>query len=300
MQKLLKGFIIDMERTLSIKIDSSMHGKRVDYILKNYLNISSALIIRLKKDENGIMLNGVHATVITKVSEGDIIVVNIKGEEAKNIIPVNIFLDVLWEDEDIIVVNKPGTMPVHPSRMHINDTLANAVLYHIGTKETIHIITRLDRETSGVVLIAKNPWAASILTEDIKNGKIKKEYIAIVNGALRPSRGTICAPIKRKEEDEMLRCVSEYGKEAITKYEIKKNTDKFCLVNLFPITGRTHQLRVHMSYIGHPIYGDSMYNAVQKDERTRLHCRKLTFFHPVTGKEISVVAKIPKDFNGLV
>ena len=121
-----------MGRILSIKINSSMHGQRVDYILKNYLKISSSLIIRLKKEKNGITLNGVHATVITKVSEGDIIVVNIKGEEAKNIIPVNIFLDVLWEDEDILVVNKPGTMPVHPSRMHINDTLANAVLYHIG------------------------------------------------------------------------------------------------------------------------------------------------------------------------
>ena len=117
---------------------------------------------------------------------------------------------------------------------------------------------------------------------------------------LRPLKGTICAPIKRKEEDEMLRCVSKEGKEAITKYEIKKNTDNFSLVKLFPITGRTHQLRVHMSYIGHPIYGDSMYNAVQKDERTRLHCKKLTFFHPVTGEEISVVAAIPEDFNGLV
>lgn len=289
-----------MARIISVKIDSAMHGQRIDYVLKEELKISDALMKRLKSEKNGIMLNGAHAAVIDKVSEGDILAVNIKGKNAENIIPVNIPLDVLWEDEDILVVNKPGTMPVHPSRIHINDTLANAVLYYTGSKEAIHIITRLDRETSGVVLIAKNPWAASLLGEDIKNGKIKKEYTAIVNGIPEHIKGKICAPIKKKEEREILRCISEDGKEAITLYELMKKTNGLSLIKLFPITGRTHQLRVHMSYIGHPIYGDSMYGAVQSGERTRLHCSRVTFLHPVTGEEISVDAPIPEDFDGLV
>ncbi len=295
-----KGFIVDMGREISIKINSAMHGHRIDYVLRKQLKISDILMKRLKNEKSGIMLNGVHAAVIAKVSEGDILAVNIKGKNAENIIPVNIPIDVLWEDEDILVVNKPGTMPVHPSRIHISDTLLNAVMHYTGGREVIHIITRLDRETSGVVLVAKNPWAAALLGEDIKNGKIKKEYIAIVNGIPEHFKGKVCAPIKKKASREILRCVSEDGKEAVTLYELIKKTDELSLIKLFPITGRTHQLRVHMSYIGHPIYGDSMYGAVQSGERTRLHCSRITFFHPVTGEEISVTAATPEDFNGLV
>ncbi|MBR5156305.1 MAG: RluA family pseudouridine synthase [Clostridia bacterium] len=285
-----------MGRVLSVEINSVMHGQKIDCVLKNQFKISDALMKQLKRDKNGIMLNDAHADVIDKVSRGDILVVNIKGKNAENIIPVNIPLDVIWEDEDILVVNKPGTMPVHPSRIHINDTLLNAVMYYMANGEIVHIITRLDRETSGVVLIAKNPWAAALMGEDIKNGKIKKEYIAVVNGIPEPFKGRICAPIIKKEERKILRCVSEDGKEAVTEYELIKKTDKLSLIKLFPITGRTHQLRVHMSYIGHPIYGDSMYGAAQTGERTRLHCQRITFIHPVTGEKISVTAPTPEDF----
>ena len=289
-----------MGKEINIKIDSEMHGHRIEYILEKHLKISSSLIKRLKREENGVLLNGVRTHVIAKVSEGDILNVNIKGKDTGNIIPVNIPLDILWEDEDILAVNKPRTMPVHPSGNHKTDTLANAVMYYIGDNEAIHIITRLDRETSGVVLIAKNPRAAAILTEDIKRGKIKKEYIAIVNGKPEPSAGTISEPIKRKECRGIARCVCKDGKEAVTLYEIMKTTDKFSLVKLFPITGRTHQLRVHMSYIGHPIYGDDMYGAAQQGERTRLHCHRITFLHPVTAEELSLTAILPEDFNNLV
>jgi len=289
-----------MEKEIRVKIDSAMHGHRIEYVLEKKLRISSSLIKRLKREENGVLLNGVRTAVITKVSEGDILTINIKGRETENIIPVNIPLDILWEDEDILVVNKSGTMPVHPSSTHKTDTLANAVIYYMGKRDAIHIITRLDRETSGVVLIAKNPMAASLMTEDMKNGKIKKEYIAIVNGILEPSEKTISAPIKKKDERGISRCVSCDGKEAVTLYEVIRKTEKLSLVKLFPITGRTHQLRVHMSYIGHPIYGDSMYGALQSGERTRLHCNRITFLHPVTGEEVSLTAATPEDFNGLV
>ncbi len=289
-----------MGKVISIKIDSAMHGHRIEYVLKKHLKISSSLIKRLKREENGIMLNGVHVTVITKVNEGDALVVNIKGRDTENIVPVNIPLEILWEDDDIIAVNKPGTMPVHPSGTHKTDTLANAVMYHIGTNEAIHIITRLDRETSGVVLIAKNRRAASLMTDDIKNRKIKKEYIAIVNGIPGVFKETISAPIKKKDCRGIARCVSQDGKEAVTLYEVMKQTERLSLVKLFPITGRTHQLRVHMSHIGHPIYGDNMYGAPQSGERTRLHCQRITFIHPATGEEISIDATVPDDFKGLV
>lgn len=289
-----------MGKVISIKIDSEMHGHRIEYVLEKKLKISSSLIKRLKRAENGIVLNGVQRAVIDKVSEGDILVVSIKGRDSENIIPVNFPIDVLWEDEDVLIVNKPGAMPVHPSAIRKTDTLANAVMYYIGKRETIHIITRLDRETSGVVLIAKNPRAAALLSEDIKNGKIKKEYIAIVNGIPEYSEGSVSAPIRKKDFKGILRCVSADGKEAVTLYEVMKKTDRLSFVKLFPITGRTHQLRVHMSYIGHPIYGDSMYGAPQIEERTRLHCRRVTFLHPVTNEEVSVTAAIPEDFNGIM
>ena len=288
-----------MGNVVSVKIDSSMHGHRIEYVLKK-LKISSSLMNRLKREKDGILLNGVQSPVIAKVSEGDTLVVNIKGRNAENIVPVNLPLDILCEDEDILVVIKPGTMPVHPSRNHKTDTLANAVMYYLGSKEAIHIITRLDRETSGVVLIAKNPRAAAILTEDMKTGKIKKEYIAVLNGVPVNLKDTICAPIKKKDGKGISRCVDKAGKEAVTQYEIMKKTDTLSLVKLFPITGRTHQLRVHMSYIGHPIYGDAMYGATQSGERTRLHCHRIIFLHPITREDIMVVAPIPKDFNGLV
>ena len=289
-----------MVKEISIKIDSELHGHRIEYVLEKELKISSSLIKRLKREEGGVMLNGVRTRVITKVCDGDVLTVNIKGKDAKNIVPAEIPLNILYEDEDVLVVNKPGNMPVHPSGLHKSDTLANAVVYYLKSRAAIHIITRLDRETSGVVLIAKNPRAAALLTEDMENGEIKKEYIAIVNGTPNPFEGTISAPIRKKAERGIARCVSDDGKESVTLYEVMGKADKLSVVKLIPITGRTHQLRVHMSYIGNPIYGDSMYGASQKGERVRLHCHRLNFLNPVTGKEVFVTAKIPDDFNGLL
>ena len=286
-----------MGKVINIKIDSEMHGHRIEYILEKRLSISSSLIKRLKRAHDGVLLNGVRVTVITKVSQGDELQVNIEGKEAENITPVNIPLDIIFEDDDILVVNKSGSMPVHPSRIHKNDTLANAVMYHIGTGKAIHIITRLDRETSGIVLVAKNPRAAAILTDEMKNGKIKKEYIAVVNGILKDKKGTISAPIKKKDCSGILRCVSDDGKDAVTNYETMEKAETLSLVKLFPLTGRTHQIRVHMSYIGNPIFGDSMYGAPQREGRCLLHCHKLVFTHPVTNDEVSFVTPIPEDFK---
>lgn len=284
-----------MEKVIILEIDAVLHGRKIESVLQKEMGISTTLIRRLKRIEGGIMLNGKQATVIERLSCGDELKITISGEECDNIIPVNLPIDVLYEDEDIIAVNKPRSMPTHPSRHHQTDTLANRVVSYLGKDSSFHAITRLDNDTSGVVLIAKNPFAAAVLTEDIRNRKIHKEYIAAVNGVPRPLRGKVSAPIKKKEGSGIARCVSPDGKEAITQYEVERICGEFSLVRLYPLTGRTHQLRVHMSYIGTPIYGDSMYGAPQRGKKTRLHCRAITFNHPISKRKTTISAPVPDD-----
>ncbi len=286
-----------MEKIITLKINNALHGLKIESVLEKHLKISTTLIRRLKRTEGGILLNEKEARVIQRVSVGDELTVKISGKEKENIIPVNLPIDVLWEDEDIIAVNKPRSMPTHPSKRHQRDTLANRIIYYLGQKSSFHAITRLDTDTSGVVLIAKNPLAAAQLTEDIKKRKISKEYIAAVNGVPPTVCGVVDAPIKKKEHSGILRCVSPHGKEAVTEYEVERRCGEISLVKLRPLTGRTHQLRVHMSYIGTPIYGDSMYGAPQTGEKTRLHCCKITFNHPITKEKITVSAPFPDDIT---
>ncbi|MBR2878602.1 MAG: RluA family pseudouridine synthase, partial [Clostridia bacterium] len=169
-----------------------------------------------------------------------------------------------------------------------------------GNNFTFRAITRLVRDTSGVVLIAKNPLSAANLSDDMKSGRIKKEYAAVTCGVPNPPKGRIDAPIKRLRESVILRCVSADGKEAVTDYETISVSGGLSLVRLYPLTGRTHQLRVHLSHIGTPIYGDDLYGAPQKNESTRLHCRKITFIHPHTKSETVLEAPLPQDMTDLI
>ena len=293
----LRYFINAMKKEIEITIEKESAGKKIEHILKVKAGLSETLIRRLKRTEGGILLNGKPAKVIEKVSFGDVVKVAVTEKSSQNIVPAKIHLDIIYEDEDILAVNKPRSMPTHPSKGHRDDTLANGVIYYLGQNSRFHVITRLDRDTSGVVLIAKNPVSAAFLTDEMKNGRIAKEYVAVLNGVLNPQKGIIKAPIKKKSETGIMRCVSPEGKEAVTKYRTVKIQDGISLVNLFPVTGRTHQLRVHMSYMNCPIYGDSLYGAVQKGERTLLHCRKISFTHPVTKKNISITAPLCDDIK---
>lgn len=284
-----------MEKVIILEIDVASHGRKIESVLQKEMGFSTTLIRRLKRIEGGIMLNGKQAIVIERLSCGDELKVTISGKECDNIIPVDLPINVLYEDEDIIAVNKPRSMPTHPSKDHQTDTLANRVVSYLGKDSSFHAITRLDNDTSGVVLIAKNPFAAAVLTEDIKNRKINKEYIAAVNGVPQPLCGKVSAPIKKKGESGIARCISPDGKEAITQYEVDRIFGEFSIVKLYPLTGRTHQLRVHMSYIGTPIYGDSMYGAPQLGEKTRLHCHTITFNHPISKRKTTISAPVPDD-----
>ena len=248
-----------MNKVIRLKIDNSLNGKTVKYILSEFLGISGAIITLLKKADDGIVLNGEKVFVNHKAQTGDELVISIYDENS-DICPAQLPLDIIFEDEDIIILNKPRSMPTHPSRNHYDDTLANALMYYYrDEKFTFRAVTRLDRDTSGVVLVAKNPLSGAILSESMKKGEISKQYVAIIDGIPEKESGRINAPIKRLQESIITRGVAPDGKEAITDYDVIKKSDNISFVRLFPITGRTHQLRVHMSYIGTPICGDSLY-----------------------------------------
>ncbi len=289
-----------MEKKIELRIDSVLHGRKIRYILRNYMGISATLVRRLKTQPGGILLNGQTAKQDTEVQTGDQLVLTIEDSASENIVPQNMPLSILYEDEDIIAVNKPRAMPTHPSQNHYADTLANAVAYYFrGQAFTFRVITRLDRDTSGVVVIAKNPLAAQILNRDMQNGEIRKEYAAVVCGEIKPCKGTVSAPIKRKEDSLILRVVSPDGKAAETEYAVEKTENGLSYVRLFPKTGRTHQIRVHMQYLGAPIYGDDLYGAPQTGERTRLHCCAVELYQPLTREKITISAPVPKDMQEL-
>lgn len=283
-----------MKKKLAVNIDKELAGKTIESILKRHLEMSASLISRLKRTENAVLLNGRTVRMIDRVKEGDCLEIVVRDREKGSVFKWNCPLDILYEDEDVLVVNKPRSMPTHPSKNHRTDTLANAVAHYLDTNTVFHAITRLDKDTSGVVLIAKNAHSAKILTESVKD--MKKEYIAVVNGVPFPKKGTIDCPIGR-EGSTMRRYICENGKAALTYYEVEEEKGDFSIVHLFPVTGRTHQLRVHLSHIGNPIYGDGMYGALQAGEKTLLHCYKLQFRHPVTKNKIEVIAPVPYDIK---
>lgn len=289
---------MQITKTITVNTDSSLNGKTIKSVIRNHLDISAAILTKLKKYPDGILVNGEHKNVNAVLISGDILTLNIRDNSSQNIQPVDIPLDILFEDDEIIAVNKPRNMPTHPSQNHHGDTLANGIMYYYkNTSFTFRPITRLDRDTSGVVLIAKNQLSASILSHQMQNFKISKQYIALCHGVFENKQGTIDAPIARIDGSGILREVSESGKSAITQYQVISEKDGLSLVKLFPKTGRTHQLRVHLSHIGHPIYGDDLYGSPIKDKQTLLHCKKISFIHPGTNKPTQITAPIPDDMT---
>lgn len=284
-------------REFNFFVTNDFDGCDIKFILKNYFKFSDNLITRLKKGD-GILLNGKKEFVIKRVKTGDVLKLNFLEEGSPGIIPENIPLDILYEDEDILAVNKPGNMPTHPSIGHYGGTLANAVMYYYkDIPFTFRAVTRLDRDTSGVVIIAKNAPCADRLSKQLISGTFKKEYVALCVGTPAEKRGQICAPIKRAGDGIIKRCVAEDGKYAETEYEVIDTLGKFSLIRLYPKTGRTHQLRLHLSHIGTPIYADFLYGTDVDGERIRLHAQNISFIHPFTGQELKISAPIPDDMN---
>lgn len=278
-------------RAIKVTAENCSGGVRLSDFLRRNLGLSRALVTKVKF--GGVSLNGKVVTMRAVVQNGDTVEVCFPTEASEGIPPIDIPLDILYEDEHILAVSKPTNMPTHPSRGNSLPTLANAVMNYYGGEFVFRSVTRLDRDTSGIVLIAKTQLAAARLSSDMKAGKFKKIYTAIVSGVPSEAHGRIDAPIRRESEGNMKRTVANDGKAAITEYRILSPLSSGdSLVELELFTGRTHQIRVHMSYIGHPLRGDFLYGERDTDGY-KLHCSKMEFPHPETHKMTTIISKPP-------
>jgi 23S rRNA pseudouridine1911/1915/1917 synthase len=258
-------------------------------VIKDFLRRAGLSATLIKKAKfGGILLNGSPVTVRAEVNPGDLIEVFTEESKSEGIPPMDIPLRILYEDEDILAVDKPTNMPTHPSKGNNLPTLANAVMNYYDAEFVFRSVNRLDRDTSGVVIIAKNQFSAGALASSMKRGIWEKKYHAIVDGLPCPTEGTIDAPIERVEEGNIKRCVRPDGKRAITKYKVITPSDhSLCEITL--LTGRTHQIRVHMAHIGHPLSSDFLYGK-PSDVEYFLRCMEIRFPHPRTGKIIVIKA----------
>lgn len=249
--------------------------------------------LRAIKDNGALFVNNKHVTVRTVLQQGDQITVQLPNETpSPNLIAYNEQLNILFEDNWLLIVSKGPFKNIAPSREHKHESLVESVLYYMNNnqEETIpHIVTRLDRNTSGIVIFAKHQLIHHMMAETV----IDKYYIACVNGVVKSTFGEIKAPIGRAKHSIIERQVTEEGKFAHTKYEVLRHNDKYTLLKLKLLTGRTHQLRVHMAYLGHPIIGDGLYGGIcGAYQHQQLQCYKVQFVHPVTKKKISIIDKM--------
>ena len=286
-----------MNRVLTYEITAEQAGTKIGDFLRT-AGYSRHVIIHLKKTENGILLNGEWAYVGQFLKEGDHLEIRIiEFESSEQIVPAELPLDIVYEDEDLLIINKPADMPIHPSINNYDNTLANVLMWYYQQKGETFVyrcINRLDRDTTGLLIVAKNMLSGGILSDMSKKREIHREYLAIAEGEV-PQKGVIDAPIARKEESVIERCVDfEKGDRAVTHYWRLDYRNGYSLVRLKLETGRTHQIRVHMKYLGHPLTGDYLYNPDYRIlNHQALHSWKLAFRHPITGAQMQFKADPP-------
>lgn len=284
-------------------VNSSKYSN-VKEVLKAEFSMSDRLLLKLKKLDK-IYLNGNVTSVNHPVLENNLIECYLDYEEDNsNIVPTEMPLNIIYEDEAYIVVNKPAGIPVHPSMDHYTDSLSNGIAFYfnqIGLKKKIRPVNRLDKDTSGIVIFAKNEYIQECLVRQMKSKEFIKKYIAVVNGNLDNLEGTINAPIVRKEGSIIERCVSETGDIAITHYKVLKRKTDFDIVECILETGRTHQIRVHFAYLGHNLLSDTLYGTSSSlINRQALHAYKVEFTHPLSKKKVKYIATVPEDLNKLM
>jgi len=291
-----------MKRAIHYEITSEYEGYSIEKFLKAK-GYSSANITAIKKMPENVVIDGKWEHMNRKLMAGETLTVNISEEASSKQIPaVKMDLDIVYEDEDIMVINKPAGLPIHPSLNHYEDSLANGLAYYYesqGKPFIFRCVNRLDNNTSGLTVVAKHLVAAGILSTMVKNRELKREYLAIVEGHIEPDLGTIDAPIGRVDDTGIMRQVDfEKGESAVTHYQVMHEKNGHSLVSIHLETGRTHQIRVHFKYIGHPLVGDHLYNPSSKAmSRQALHSHRLEFKHPITGEAMEFVAEIPTDMK---
>lgn len=307
-----------MDRYFTYVIDVTNHNCSIKEFLKTQ-GCSQPILVRLKKTPYGILLNGQWARVSDLLSVGDRLEISLlESAPSEHIVPVKLPLDIVFEDEDIVIVNKPAKMPTHPSLKNYDNTLANALAFYYKYKEykdhkenkenkessgpfVFRCLNRLDRDTTGLTIIAKHALSAAILSRDMKSRAVARTYYAIVSGDLSGC-GTIDAPIGRVSDSIIARKVDlTNGQPAITHYKSLWSSPEFSYIQLQLDTGRTHQIRVHMQHIGHPLLGDFIYNPTDTHlDRQALHAGALSFLHPITREPLMLHAPLPDDMRSLL
>lgn len=281
-----------MSRKIEFKVPEEYDGKKVIHLLRGYAKVSSRTVNTLKRVENGITLNGEHIRTIDRIKFGDTVAIKLPKDE-NDIEPTDTPIDVIYEDSDIMAINKSPFMAMHPTHNHQGDTLANAVAGHLKKENkvsTFRAVGRLDKGTSGIVLCALNRYAAAKIPHSYE-----KEYLAVVNGEFK-GEGTIDVPIFRPDPMKTLRACGE-GDRAVTHWKSLFTDGKYSLLRIKLETGRTHQIRVHFAYLGNPLVGDSMYGEDPLSLKHQLlHCYKLSITHPVTNEKMELLARPPRDF----
>lgn len=290
-----------MDRIVTYYIEETNNEKTILEFLKEQ-QYPKTILISLKKDPSLVLKNGKPSYLNKALHTRDDLKIHVKeNESSSDILPVETPLQVIYEDEDILVIDKPSDMPIHPSLNHYEGTLANALANYFKNEDTPFVfrcLNRLDKNTSGLTLIAKNPLSAGVLSRQMKMREIKRTYYAFVSGIVKEA-GIIDAPIARESDSMINRCVDfENGQNAITHYRPIKNYKDFTLMEFQLETGRTHQIRVHMKYFGHPLPADFIYNPdFSLFKRQPLHAGKLEFLHPVTFKKMCITSPLPQDID---
>lgn len=293
---------------MEFRAASNHEGMTLRQLLKKELCLSTKLMKHLKFEDNGILVNGVRVTVRYVLSEGDVVSLAIEDRESAPIKPVDLPIEILYEDADLVVPAKPAQMPTHPSHDHYEDTVANALAFRYaesGIPFVFRPVNRLDRNTSGLLLIARNRPTAARMANAMKDGRIRKTYLAVLDGEWDATSGIIDACLHRTADSIIVREVcspdAPDADVARTEYRVLTRANGHTLVEAKPITGRTHQLRVHFAHMGHPITGDDLYGTTSPlIARHALHAYTLTFPHPASDKEMTLLAPLPPDFKQLI
>lgn len=294
-----------MNRKLSFIISNEHNNKTVNDYLRQEIKISGSLIKRMKRTKNAILLNGneVFTNHIIKTNDRLDILVGFDDDNSENI-PIRYGeLDIVYEDEDLLIIDKPASMPIHPSMYHYEDSVASLVMGYYAQKGQSFVfrcVNRLDNGTSGLCVIAKHAYAHEMLKHQLHSNEFERKYLAIAKGTIS-TNGFVEAPIARENDSCIKRTVAEFGDYAYTSYKVIKNCNDFTLVELTLKTGRTHQIRVHLSYIDHALLGDFLYGE-ETDiiSRTALHSSSISLIHPISKKRIEFISPLPYDMQRLI
>jgi 23S rRNA pseudouridine1911/1915/1917 synthase len=294
---------INLKRYNVYEIHKEHEGLKLGDYLREHLMMSRNGLIKVKKS-GSLKVNGriVHTDIIIKA--GDKVEFELPDQNSENILPECMELDIIYEDEYMIVINKEAGIPTHPSKNHYMGTLANGLMYHLmgeGRDITIRPVNRLDKNTSGLVLFAKSSHIQHLMSLESYKHNISKEYLAIAQGSVEADSDTVDAPIAKEREHSIKRVVREDGARAVTHYRVIERYGDYTLLSIFLETGRTHQIRVHMAYIGHPLLGDDLYGGSQEEiKRHALHAYNIKMLHPILHNDLKFTAELPEDMRLLI